>query len=482
MTFGLSEMIRRGSLVALAALALICTRIDVAAAQSQESRAVTTADDLGKVISRAHDGDTIVVSGGVFRGSLLIEKPLTLIGENWPVIDGGGKGTVVQIDAANVSVSGFIIRSSGSSLDQENSGIAVEAAGALIANNRFEDTLFGVYLRQAHGSVVRENVITSKLLEVPRRGDPIRVWYSNDVLIEGNVVTRGRDTVLWYSERLMVRNNEVSEGRYGLHFMYCDDAIIQQNRLINNSVGAFLMYSRRVHMQHNTIAHNRGPSGFGVGLKDMDDVVIEENLFLDNRIGAHLDTSPREVDSIGRFTGNVFAYNSIGVAMSPSVRNNEFSENSFVENEEHYALEGQGHPGANEWTVSGRGNYWSDYAGFDADNDGIGDIHYRSERLFEDLMRQEPNLRLFLYSPATNALDFAAKAFPMVRPQPKLEDSRPMMAPQIPAGTPSLPQNSNGSWYVYAVALLSISIWLGWLTSRPGRRYHYPVLQEETIV
>jgi nitrous oxidase accessory protein len=216
--------------------------------------------------------------------------------------------------------------------------------------------------------------------------------------------------------------------------MYCDDALIEENRLLGNSVGAFLMYSRRMIMQHNTVASNRGPSGYGIGLKDMDDAIVRNNLFLDNRIGAYIDGSPREVDSIGRFEGNVFAYNDIGIEMLPAVRHNEFEANSFVDNEEQVAIAGGGggQPGANDWTVGGVGNYWSDYAGFDADRDGAGDVTYRSQRLFEDLMQREPALRLFLYSPATNALDFAAKAFPVVRPQPKLEDSAPIMAPRIP--------------------------------------------------
>ena len=98
-------------------------------------------------------------------------------------------------------------------------------------------------------------------------------------------------------------------GRYGLHFMYCDDALITQNRLLDNSVGAFLMYSRRLHMINNTVAGNRGPSGYGIGLKDVDDALVADNLFLNNRTAVYLDGSPREVDSIGQFTGNVFAYN-----------------------------------------------------------------------------------------------------------------------------------------------------------------------------
>ena len=309
--------------------------------------------------------------------------------------------------------------------------------------------MFGIYLKEAHYSVIRGNQVTSKDLAVQRRGDPIRLWYSSDVLVEDNVVDSGRDVVLWYSERLMLRNNTVTNGRYGLHFMYCDDATIAGNRLVGNSVGTFLMYSRRVHMRNNTIASNRGPSGYGVGLKDMDDAIIADNLFLDNRVGAHLDTSPREVDSIGEFSGNVFAYNDIGVEMMPSVRHNLFSANSFVENEEQVAVAGGGTIRGNSWTVNGAGNYWSDYAGYDADGDGQGDMAYKSERLFENLMQQEPLLRLFIYSPASNAIDFASRAFPLVKPKPKLEDERPYMAPMIP-DAPPLPREDNRGWVDWA--------------------------------
>lgn len=423
-----------------------------------------SAEHLQTAVSRAQAGDVIQITGGIFQGSLVIDKPLTLIGHNWPILDGGNSGTVLKITAQNTTIRGFLIQNSGSSLDHENTGVAIEAEHVIVENNRFENTLFGVYLRSAHGSIVRNNIIQSKDLDVPRRGDPIRVWYSNDVLIEGNRVEKGRDVVLWYSERLTVKNNEVNNGRYGLHFMYCDDAQISHNRLLNNSVGAFLMYSRRVYLHHNTIAYNRGPSGFGVGLKDMDDAVIEENLFLDNRIGAHMDTTPREVDSIGRFVGNLFAYNDIGVSMMPSVRNNEFYYNSFIDNEEQVALEGRGgHLENNQWTVSNKGNFWSDYAGYDANEDGLGDMTYQSDRLFESLMQNEPNLRLFLYSPATNALDFASKAFPLVRPQPKLADNHPLMAPRVPTNTPQLPQGEILSQIGFGFLLLigGLAVFLG---------------------
>jgi nitrous oxidase accessory protein len=158
------------------------------------------------------------------------------------------------------------------------------------------------------------------------------------VLIEGNRVENGRDVVLWYSEKLTVRENQISGGRYGLHFMYCDDATIRENQLLGNSVGAFLMYSRRLNLVDNTIAFNRGPSGYGVGLKDMDDAQLIGNLFYDNRIGAHLDNSPREIDSIGLFEGNIFGFNDIGVSMMPSVRHNSLLKTALLKTKNRSAL------------------------------------------------------------------------------------------------------------------------------------------------
>ena len=427
----------------------------------QDGRVITSRGEyatLAQALADAQEGETIEVYGGVHPGPVRVEKTLRLIGYDWPVIDGGNQGTVITLSAPGIRLSGFIIRNSGNSLDEENSGITGEAQGLEIIGNRLEGTLFGISLAEAHGSLVRDNLIYSKLLPQARRGDPIRVWSSNQVQIVGNQISQGRDVVLYSSQQLIIRDNRIDNGRYALHFMYCDDALIEGNRLTGNSVGAYLMYSRRLRMQSNIIADNRGPSGYGIGLKDLDAAVVRENLFLNNRIGAYLDNSPSEVNGLGRFEGNVFAYNDIGVEFLPSVRNNFFTGNSFIDNQEHVSVAGGGLLKQNAWTVEGRGNYWSNYAGYDQDGDGLGDQPYKAERLFENLMDRHPNLRLFIYSPVSQAVDFAAQAFPLVKPQPKLVDEHPLMAFDLPAGLPTLPQSGRGILVRSALGLLSVAL------------------------
>ncbi|MDX1614375.1 MAG: hypothetical protein R3300_08700, partial [Candidatus Promineifilaceae bacterium] len=101
------------------------------------------------------------------------------------------------------------------------------------------------------------------------------------------------------------------------------------------------------------------------------------------------------------------------------------------------------------------GNYWSDYAGYDADGDGVGDLPYEAERLFEYLLDREPALRLLRYSPVQQAVDLAAQAVPLVRPQPKLTDHAPLMVPTMPATLPELAPPSRTALGIVALLLLA---------------------------
>ncbi len=455
------------------ALALLAP---LAAARAQPAPRVLRVSPAGpfttleEALAAARDGDAVHVLGGIYprgeRGALVIDERIALVGHGWPVIAGEGVGTVVRITAAGASLRGFVVRGSGASLDQESSGIAIEAPEVVVEGNRLEDTLFGVYVRRAPGVVVRRNWIESKPLDLPRRGDAIRVWYSDGVRLEENVVRDARDVVLWYSSGLVVRGNVVSGGRYGLHFMYCDDAEIAGNRLTGNSVGVFLMYSRRLRLTRNLMRGNRGPSGYGVGLKDMDDALVADNVFVDNRVGAYVDNSPREVDATLLFERNVFAANDAGVRLLPLVRRNTYRGNAFLDNREQVSLTGGGRLEGNVWL----GNYWSDYAGYDADRDGRGDVPYRAERLFESLVDRDPALRLFSYSPAAEAVDLAARAFPLVRPQPKLTDPAPLMAVVLPLGVSAGGERGPGALLAASAALGLLAAFLVAQPLLPHRR------------
>ena len=412
---------------------------------------VTTLQDA---LAQAPDGARIEVRGGTYAGPLQIERDVELIGIDRPVIDGGGEGTIIHATGAAVTISGFIIRGTGTTLDHEDSGILVEKGHATIVDNIIEDSLFGIYLKESPGSILRDNIVRSKPLPIALRGDGVKVWYSDDMVIEGNQADDGRDVILWYSNRGIVRNNEFNGGRYGLHLMFSDSATVEYNSLSQNSIGLYIMYSRDAIVRGNILSNNHGPSGGGLGLKDVDGLTVEANRFVNNRIGAQVDTSPREPNIEHYWIGNVFAYNEVALGIMPSVKRNTLTENSFIDNVQNVTILGGGELKGITWSVDGRGNYWSDYAGYDANGDGVGDVPYLSQHLFESLMDDHPQLRLFLFSPAAMAVDFAAEAFPAVRPRTRFVDDAPLMAAPAIADLPGIAGQSTSQ------RLVGGAVWL----------------------
>ena len=183
--------------------------------------------DLQSIIDEASEGDVIDLVAGTYAGGVVIDKPLIITGHDWPVIDSNGSGTVIEVAAPDVTIENLVIRNSGISLDREDSGISVLEPNVTVENNRFEDVLFGIFLRGSPNSLVIDNQIGSKDVFIANRGDGIRLWESAGSTVEGNVIEGGRDTVFWFTDNIVVRNNQISGGRYGLHFMYSDGAVIE---------------------------------------------------------------------------------------------------------------------------------------------------------------------------------------------------------------------------------------------------------------
>lgn len=381
---------------------------------------------IGSALAAAAAGDTVLVAPGTYRERLVIERAVTLIGEGWPTIDGGGEGHVVEA-LAPVVIRGFVIRGSGIDVDLEDAGVMVRSGPSVVADNRLEDVFYGVYLKRAPGSVVSGNRIVGKVFEArPRRGDGIRLWYSAGTTIEGNRLSRVRDLVVYFSDSLLMRDNEVRDGRYGLHYMYSNHSRVEGNRLLGCEVGAFLMYSDDLEIVGNVFLEAAGASGIGLGLKDTDEVTVVSNLFLENAVGVHLDNSPRGAAAANAFEENAFVRNGSGVRMLPSVRGNVFVANDFVGNDRPAEVAGGVRPGQeaqNDWD----GNHWSDHAGFDRDGDGRGDHPFVHARLSDHLTSKWPALRLFALSPALAALDLVSRFFPLLKPEPVVVDEAPRL-------------------------------------------------------
>lgn len=383
---------------------------------------------LQQLIDRARPGDRLEIADGIYDGDLIIDRPLTLIGNGRVTLRGSGHGSVVRIRAGAVTIEGVGIdgRSSGD-LGRDPSGIHVAAPRAVIRRCRIERALFGIYLRGADDATVEDNVV----IGIPGRdpgeiGSGIHLWNSQRFQIHRNVITGTRDGFyIQSSSHGLVTHNRATDLRYGLHYMFSDDNIFEDNVFENGAAGAALMYSNRLVFRRNRFVRNRGFASVGLLLKACDDVTAEDNLLADNARGLFLEGSNRN-----RFARNVIAMSDVALVIYDSSGANVFEGNAFVANLTPLLLSGRRTDSRFDR------NYWSDHEQPDLDGDGIADRPYRLSNVYDHLRGNLTAADLFSQSAAASAIGAAERVFPVLDAIPVV-DEHPLAHPPALSAWPS---------------------------------------------
>jgi nitrous oxidase accessory protein len=376
------------------------------------------------LVDKAAPGSILKPPAGSYAGPVVINKPLTIEGNGQVTIDSGDRGTVMILDASNAVIRGLHLTGSGDSHDSDDSCLDVRGNHNTIENLTMDNCLFGLDLKQSNHSIIRGNSIRSKERELGVRGDGLRLWYSNDNLIEKNEIIDSRDMVAWYSHRNVFRENLGRRSRYSIHFMFANDNMVEGNRFYDNAVGVYFMYTEGGVVRDNVISHATGATGMGIGFKEASGTIIENNEIIYCGVGIGSDLSPFQPDSSIEIRGNRFAYNGTGILFNSETGGNNVVDNIFEGNLTQVAYGGHGdnnNSPKNVWT----GNYWDDYQGFDRDGDGIGDKTHELYAYADQIWMELPIARFFRSSPVMELLDFLERLAPFSTPDLILRDEKP---------------------------------------------------------
>jgi len=379
---------------------------------------------LQEAIDNAPSGSIIKLPAGVYKGSIFINKPLTIIGkDSGVVIDGEDNGTVITIKSSFVTLKNLKIVGSGDRHENLDAGIKIsDGKQCEISHCVIDDCLFGIDMQMISNSIISDNNITSKAFELGLRGDGLRLWYSNDNIIRRNSLIKSRDMVVWYSHGNEIINNYGRDNRYSLHFMYAGKNIIRDNYYELNSVGIFFMYSQDSIASGNVIKSSLGATGMGIGLKDVSNFTLKDNTILYNAQGMYIDRSPFEPDTHNYITGNKILYNSEALHFHSLSENNVIKDNIIMGNIEDIVNDSRGSKTNENEIVR---NYWDKYEGFDRDRDNIGDTPHRVYQYADQLWVYNPDVKFFYASPVISLLNFLAKLAPFTQPLFLLEDREP---------------------------------------------------------
>lgn len=398
---------------------LLLTLIIVNNNYSQQTFIISNSDNLVKIVAEVPEGSTIKLKSGVYNvDNLRINKSITLIGEDYPVINGNKKDEVITISANNVKIKGLVIQNAGINYLQENAAIKInESYNCVIEDNILKENFFGIYLSKSYNCVIKNNRIEASNKTETSSGNGIHLWYSKGITIIGNKIKGHRDGIYFeFVMHSLVRDNYSKENlRYGLHFMFSDSCSYINNTFENNGAGVAVMYTRNITMKKNKFINNWGAASFGVLLKDLTDCLIEKNHFEKNTNGLYLEGCSRITVRENNFVRNGWA-----IKLMANSMNNFFVDNNFVTNS--FDVMTNSKNSFNDFS----GNYWSRYNGYDLDKDGFGDVPFRPVKMFSVLVERQQASMILINSLFIELLNITENVIPSLTPI-NLIDSKPRM-------------------------------------------------------
>jgi nitrous oxidase accessory protein len=249
---------------------------------------------INEAIENAPEGGTVFVRNGNYRERVRVTKPLTLLGEdpkNTVIsfdIDHFLVNGVIEIEAADVTISGFTIKGSwigiwtpvdynapprsrckiigNNIIDNVSDGISMDGENHVISGNNITGNREnGIYV-SASNSVISGNNITGN--------DGLGVTVnSSNVTISGNNITgnggdagssskrKGGLMLRWDGTYYVYGNNITDNQRYGIVFATrCNNTIVYQNNIARNSIGVelinFKLSESSSHWSDNTVYRN----------------------------------------------------------------------------------------------------------------------------------------------------------------------------------------------------------------------------------
>ncbi|HJO23150.1 MAG: nitrous oxide reductase family maturation protein NosD [Myxococcota bacterium] len=380
--------------------------------------------NLQHTLSKAQDGDVVVLPGGTYTGNFEIRSSIVLRSAGDATLTSAGRGTVIRITAPNVRIEGLRFRDSGTNISERDSCIMVEApaSGATIIDNDFQACEFAVWVASAPKARIENNTIVgTRQPIVSDRGNSLYLFNTVGTLAKGNRISGGRDGIyIANSDHVSIVGNRMRDTRFGIHFMYNDDCTVVGNTTTNSSVGAAIMYSKRIKLEENSF---QGGRRHGLLLRGVLHSDVIGNHTSESEDGLFLGGS-----YFNRIRDNGFYRNGIGIVITSQSDDNQVVDNDFVGNRLQAKFVGSR---SLHWGQEGRGNYWSGYVGWDSDRNGVGNQPYYATNLGNWLVFTFPVLRLVLESPSMTLLRRVESQFPVLR-RAALIDDFPLMKPAKP--------------------------------------------------
>ena len=398
---------------------------------------ISPEQDLQQQLNFAQTGDHLILKQGEYQGNFIINKSLVLSGEQGAIIDAQGQGHALEIKATHVVIHDLNIQNWGHNLTNLDAGIFVNktAENIQIYNNYFLGDGSGIWVDSSPNiQIINNKIEGNESIRSSDRGNGIHLSHVSGALVKDNEVWHTRDGIyIETSNGNELNGNYLHDLRYGIHYMYSYTNTVTKNHTKNTRTGYALMQSKFL-----TVTHNRSENdvNYGMLMNFITKSIIENNTVIgvQNMRNAQMQHSQQRYQPEGKALfiynslfnkvhGNVLADSDIGIHLTAGSEDNVFTGNAFISNTKQVKYVANR---TQDWSLEQKGNYWSDYLGWDMDGDGIGDVIYEPNDGIDRLLWKYPTAKLLFNSPAIEVLRWVQRQFPVLK-SPGIVDSHPLM-------------------------------------------------------
>jgi nitrous oxidase accessory protein len=121
------------------------------------------AGDLADLLEATEPGGHLRLPAGTYRGPVVIDEPVILEGEDLPIIQGDGTGSVITVRAPGTVIRGLVVRGSGAGPTDNPAGIRIEADDVTVEGVVVEDSYMGIAVDSAAAAKLVDNHIHGRM-------------------------------------------------------------------------------------------------------------------------------------------------------------------------------------------------------------------------------------------------------------------------------------------------------------------------------
>jgi parallel beta-helix repeat protein len=223
------------------------------------------------LIDNASDGDTIYIPSGTYYEHIVIDKSISLIGEDkhTTIIDGNDTfgGSAITIQKDNVTVTNFTIQKG------RTYGVKIYTSYNTISNNIITQNNYGIDIYGDFITIKDNLIYNNQIINNSRGSIDINHWVKRTT-ISHNVIKNSPESVDFDKTENIISYN-IIENASNIEFFQASNNLVENNVIISGLIE--LHDSSLIKIKNNTFFDSRGIVIKGEDIDEWDTHTIENN-------------------------------------------------------------------------------------------------------------------------------------------------------------------------------------------------------------